>query len=257
MTERIGFLGTGTISRAIIDGLLAEPAYANPIIVSPRNGEIAADLAAKYPQVAIAEHNQAVVDGADIVFLAVRPQIAADVIPAMRFRDGQLVVSLIAATDHVMLQQWIKANVEVIRAIPLPFVEDREGVTAIYPRNARVAELFSRIGTAIECDTRTEYDLLAAASATMALYFGQMGRIVDWLQSKGLPEPSGRAYLAAHFQSLAKVAARRPDTSLHVLSQEYATKGGLNEQVWTDFDQNGGTRVLVEALDRVLSRITK
>ncbi|MBB4188506.1 hypothetical protein GGE07_005185 [Sinorhizobium terangae] len=31
------------------------------------------------------------------------------------------------------------------------------------------------------------------------------------------------------------------------MSREYATKGGLNEQVWTDFDQNGGTRALVDA----------
>ena len=257
MPERIGFVGTGTISKAIIMGLLADPAWTNPFIVSPRNAEIAAELAAAYPQISIAEDNQAVVDGADIVFLAVRPQVAAEVIPAIRFRDGQLVVSLIAATEHELLKAWINADVELVRAIPLPFVEDREGVTAVFPRNARVAGLFDRIGTAIECETRTEYDLLAAASATMSLYFGQMGRIVDWLQSKGLPEPTGRAYMAAHFQSLAKVAARQPETSLHLLSQEYATKGGLNEQVWTDFDRNGGTHVLVEALDRVLLRITK
>ncbi|MBP2236484.1 pyrroline-5-carboxylate reductase [Sinorhizobium kostiense] len=257
MTGPIGFLGTGTITRAIITGLLADPEFANPIIVAPRNAEIATDLAATYPQVTIAEDNQAVSNSSEVVFLAVRPQIASDVIPQIGFRDGQLVISLIAATERETLHEWIKSDVELVQAIPLPFVEDREGVTAIFPRSPRVADLFNRIGTAVECETRTEYDLLAAASATMSLYFGLMARAVDWLEAQGLPEDSGRAYLSAHFQTLAKVASRRSDTSLHRLSREYATKGGLNEQVWTDFDQNGGTRALVDALDRVLLRITK
>ncbi|MBB4188505.1 pyrroline-5-carboxylate reductase [Sinorhizobium terangae] len=79
ITGPIGFLGTGTISKAIITGLLADPAFTNPIVVAPRNAEIAANLAATYPQVTIAEDNQAVADSTDVVFLAVRPQIAAEV----------------------------------------------------------------------------------------------------------------------------------------------------------------------------------
>ena len=42
-----------------------------------------------------------------------------------------------------------------------------------------------------------------------------------------------------------------------VITGPIGGKGGLNEQVWTDFEQNGGTRALVDALDRVLSRIKK
>ncbi|WFU11789.1 pyrroline-5-carboxylate reductase (plasmid) [Rhizobium sp. CB3090] len=257
IAERIGFVGTGTITKAIVKGLLSDHVGASEIIVSPRNADIAADLAAAHPQVTIADDNQTVVDRADIVFLAVRPQIAAEVIPLLKFRSGQLVISLIAATERARLLDWIGADVELAQAIPLPFVENREGVTAIFPRNARVADLFNRLGVAVECETRKEYDLLAAASSTMALYFGLMGRTVDWLESQGLPQASGRAYLSAHFQSLAKVAATRQDEPLHALAREYATKGGLNEQVWMDFDEHGGTGALIEAFERVLLRITK
>ena len=40
------------------------------------------------------------------------------------------------------------------------------------------------------------------------------------------------------------------------LSGEFATKGGLNEQVFRDFDTKGGSDALREALDRVLARIS-
>jgi len=254
---RYGFIGTGAITKAIIAGLLKEPDEALRITVSPRNAELAAELAARYSQVTVAADNQTVVDEAEVVFLAVRPQIAAEVVPALQFRPDQQVVSLIAATRLEQLEKWMPSVSRITQAIPLPFVEDREGVTAIFPPSAPVAAIFAQIGTALQCESKNEYDLLATASATMSVYFGFMGRIVEWLQSNGMPEDSARAYVAGHFESLSKVAVRQSDAPLHTLAREYATKGGLNEQVWMDFDGRGGTKALYESLDRVHLRIKR
>jgi pyrroline-5-carboxylate reductase len=254
-TFRYGFVGAGAIAKAIICGLLKEPSQTTRIIVSPRNAELSAELAARFPEVTVAPDNQSVVDQADVVFLAVRPQVAAEVIPPLRFHQGQLVISLIAATGREQLQDWIPSGADIVQAIPLPFVESREGVTAIFPPNPEVAAIFDLLGTALSCESKEEYDLLATASATMSLYFGFMGRIVEWLRSNGMPEHGARAYMAGHFDSLSKVALRQPEAPLPMLAEEYATKGGLNEQVWLDFDQRGGTSALVAALDRVHRRI--
>jgi pyrroline-5-carboxylate reductase len=43
----LGFVGTGTIAAAIVEGLCATP-DAGPILVSPRNADTAADLAARF-----------------------------------------------------------------------------------------------------------------------------------------------------------------------------------------------------------------
>jgi len=40
------------------------------------------------------------------------------------------------------------------------------------------------------------------------------------------------------------------------MSREFATAGGLNEQVLRDFKDKGGAAALTQALDRVLGRIT-
>lgn len=257
LPQKIGFIGTGTITDAMIRGLLAEPAAVPQIMTSLRSADISARLAATFPQVLVCDDNQTIVDGCDTVVLAIRPQIAEEVISPLRFRDGQAVISVIAATGRDTLLAWIGADVRFSQAIPLPFVAQRQGVTAIYPPDADTAAVFDVLGTAVQCETKTEYDLLAAASALMATYFGVMHRTTEWLAENGLPEENGRAYLAPLFASLSHTAQHGGAATPFIeMSYEFATKGGLNEQVFRDFEDHGGTKALKQALDNVLGRIT-
>lgn len=257
LPQKIGFIGTGAITDAMVRGLLAKPVAVPHVMVSQRSADISAALAADFPQVLVSSDNQSIVDGCDTVVLAIRPQIAEEVIRPLTFRDGQKVISVIAATSRETLLDWIGADVALSQAVPLPFVARRKGVTAVYPPDAGTAAVFAVLGSAVECETKAEYDLLAAASALMASYFGIMHRTTEWLAENGLPEEKGRAYLAPLFASLSDSALHAgTDVAFMELSREFATKGGLNEQVFQDFDSNGGTDALRLALDRVLKRIT-
>ncbi|NTE83682.1 pyrroline-5-carboxylate reductase [Agrobacterium tumefaciens] len=258
LPQKIGFIGTGAITDAMVRGLLARPAAVPHVMVSQRSADISARLAADFPQVIVSGDNQAIVDGCDTVMLAIRPQIAEEVIRPLRFRDGQKIVSVVAATGREALLEWIGADVRLSQAIPLPFVARRKGVTAIYPADIDTAAIFNVLGNAVECETKEEYDLLAAASALMATYFGIMQTTTEWLVENGLPEEKGRAYLAPLFAGLSEVAMLAGSrTDFIDLSREFATKGGLNEQVLLDFDGKGGSGALKDALSRVLERITQ
>lgn len=252
---RIGFIGTGTITEAMVKGIVVSEISVSQIIVSPRSREIASRLADSFTAVKIAADNQDVARSADVVFLAIRPQIAEEVINALEFRQGQVVVSVVAAVDRERLLSWIGKDVELTQAIPLPFVADRQGVTAIFPPNERVAKIFDALGTAVECETKKEYDLLAAASTLMGTYFGVLDHVTGWLAENGLPQEKARAYLAPLFSSLAQTAVHAEQTSLSDLRREFSTKGGLNEQVFETFVQYGGTQALSTALDGVMRRI--
>ncbi|MBY5312785.1 pyrroline-5-carboxylate reductase [Rhizobium leguminosarum] len=253
--DSIGFVGTGAITEAMVRGLLTEPAYASEIHVSPRSAHIAATLADEFAAVRIAKDNQDVVERSGMVFLAIRPQVAEEVVRALSFRDGQMVVSLVAATERQALSEWIGADVHLVQAIPLPFVAGRQGVTAIYPPDTAVAALFDTLGTAVQCQSRKEYDLLAAASAMMSTYFGIMEQVAVWLERSGLEKATGQAYIAPLFASLAQKANSPGNEPFSALSREFATKGGLNEQVFSDFEKKGGLAALAAALDGVLARI--
>lgn len=257
LPEKIGFIGTGAITDAMVRGLLAEPAAVPHVMVSLRSADVSASLAADFPQVLVAGDNQAIVDGCDTVVLAIRPQIAEEVTRPLKFRDGQKLISVVAATGREALFDWIGADVILTQAIPLPFVARRKGVTAIYPPHADTAAIFNVLGNAVECITKAEYDLLAAASALMATYFGIMHQTTEWLAENGLPEEKGRAYLAPLFASLSETALLAgKDADFIDLSREFATKGGPNEQVFRDFETHGGSIALNQALDHVLKRIT-
>lgn len=244
---RLGFVGTGTIAAAMVEGL------GGGAVLSPRGATVAADLARRFPGVTVATDNQAVVDQCDVVVLSVRPQIARDVVGSLRFREGQKVLSLVAATQIDTIRDWIGLDLPVIRAIPLPFVASRRGVTPIFPPDTGIAALFDRLGQAIECRTITEFDLLAVGSALMGSYFGILETAQDWLVGQGLPEPAARAYLAGLFANLGAVGEN--GASFADLRQEYSTKGGLNEQVFRVFGEAGGAEALRTALDQVLTRV--
>ncbi|MDD9333410.1 MAG: NAD(P)-binding domain-containing protein, partial [Bartonella sp.] len=93
---RIGFLGTGKISAAMVDGLMASTFDVQSIIVSPRNAQRAEHLACMYEKVKIAENNQKLLDMSDCVFLCLPNQIAEEVLRCLSFRSNQLVVSVLA-----------------------------------------------------------------------------------------------------------------------------------------------------------------
>ena len=245
---RLGFIGTGVIAAAMVEGL------GGGAVLSPRGAALAADLARRFPGVTVADSNQAVVDQCDMVVLSVRPQVAEEVITPLQFRPGQKVLSLMAATQIEAIRGWIGLDLAVVRAIPLPFVADRRCVTPIYPPDPEVAALFDRLGQAVECRSMDEFDLLAAASALMGSYFGILGVAQGWLEAQGLPEAAARSYMAGLFSNLGRVA-EGSSKKFVALREEYSTRGGLNEQVFKVFSQQGGTEALTAGLDQVLERV--
>ncbi|MEK1932223.1 MAG: pyrroline-5-carboxylate reductase [Pararhizobium sp.] len=252
---KIGFVGTGAITEAIVTGVLGSTLPVSEIHLSPRSRDISASLAEKSAIVHVADDNQGVVDASDTVFLAIRPQIAEEVITGLRFRPGQRVISLVATLDLNTLKNWIRQDVLLAQAIPLPFVAERQGVTAIFPPDADVASFFAALGTAVEAQTKSEYDLLAAASALMGTYFGILETSTRWLESKGLPYEQAKAYVAPLFASLSERAVKSQSRSFAHLQSEFSTRGGLNEQASGDFDRHGGSAALEKALDGLLKRI--
>lgn len=245
----LGFIGTGTMAAAMVEGLGGED-----IVLSPRGARVAADLAMRFPGVQVAASNQAVVDACDQVVLCIRPQIAEAVIRALRFRPGQRIISVIAATQIASIRDWSGLDLPITRAIPLPFVATRHCVTPVFPPDPATLALFNRLGTAIACETLAEFDLFAVGSAVMGSYFGILETIQTWLTGQGLSQDAARTYLAGLFANLGTVATSSP-SDFAALRGEYSTKGGLNEQVFQVFGQENGAAALATALDQVLIRV--
>lgn len=253
--KRLGFVGTGDIVEAVITGICKTDLAKLQIVVSPRNAVISARLAERHANVSIGADNQDVLDRSDIVVLGVLPQIIEEVTRALNFRPDHHVISFAAATSLDNLKEWIGQPVTLCQAIPLPFVADLNGATAIRPKDEIAAAIFSRLGKAVEVEGKHEYDSLAAAGAVMGTYFGLLDTITRWLEKQGVPYEQGGAYMGQLFASLGPAAGDTGGKKFSELRDSYSTKGGLNEQVHRDFERDGANAALEKALDSVFKRI--
>ncbi len=225
---KIGFVGTGDITEAVITGMMRVNFPVDEIAVSARSRHISSRLAETYDTVQVYEDNQDVVDaGCGLVFIAVLPQQAEAVLTPLRFRDGQEVASLIGTVPVEKIAELTGATVRITRAIPLPPVADLGAVTVLSGQSERLEDLFNQLGGVIVAQSIEEMNALAIPSTLMGTFFGLQEIIVDWLGTKGIPEPDARRFLSSFFLALAQTGAGSSQT-FPELRKAHSTPGGLN-----------------------------
>jgi pyrroline-5-carboxylate reductase len=252
---RLGFIGCGTITAAIVTGL-SSSGHAEAIVVSPRNAQVAASLASRFANVTVAATNQAVLDGCDVVVLAVRPQILAAVLPELRFRPDHQVISLVPVTSLACLRTATAPASVVTRAVPMPMVARRQGPTAIHAATPVARRLFEALGSTIELTDEKSFDAFTAETALMATYFRLLETAAKWLGEQGVAADQADRYVRQLFWGLAATAMASPERSLGELVEEHQTRGGLNEQVRAHLESKGMFTELANALDAVQARLT-
>ncbi|PRH87817.1 F420-dependent NADP oxidoreductase [Labrys okinawensis] len=251
---KLGFIGTGALTSAIVTGLKSVADNDVAVVLSPRNEAVAADLASRFADVRVAADNQAVLDACDTIMLAVRPQIAHDVLAGLQFRPAHRIISLIATLSLEEIAALVSPAERVTKALPM--VAQRQGPTIIYPPDPDVVAFFARFGKAFAVKDVTEFDALSVATATFATYFKYLDTLHGWLQGHGVSDPTARSYVSALFKALAQAPEAAPDTDFMHLAQEYATRGGINEQVLRELTDRKLFEAFAESLDGVHRRIS-
>ncbi len=252
---RLGFIGTGTITTAMVTGLCTAAETPEHILVSPRNAERAAALAEAFQQVAVAKDNQEVIGGSDWVFLAVLPKMAQEVLSPLRFGSDQRIVSLIATLSAAELADLAAPASAIVRVVPLPPVARHLGPIAICPPDPEVAELLDRIGSAVEVEDECQLYALWSVTALMAPYFAQLAKTTDWLAAQGVEAAAASRYVGAMFHGLSVFGAEAGAEGYARLIRESQTPGGLNEQALEDLAAAGWYDELGTVLDSILARL--
>lgn len=252
---KLGFIGTGEITAAMVTGFCTAQHRLDRIYLSPRNAEKAALLAGRYPEVEVAQDNQVLVDQADWVVLAVRPQVAREVIAPLDFRAGQGVVTVIADLPLAKVTELVAPAEALAQVVPLPPVAQHLGPIAICPPSSAVAELFGRIGVAVEVETAAQIDAFWSVTALMAPYYALLGRSADWLSQRDVPRQAANRYIGAMFNALSVTALEASAEGFDGLTETSQTPGGLNEQALRVLSQDGWYDTVTQALDAVLARL--
>jgi pyrroline-5-carboxylate reductase len=204
-TKRLGFLGAGNMSGALIKGLLHGGFAKERILASDVKAERLEQLKAKHG-IRTTTDNQALLRESDVIVLAVKPQgidrVLTEIGPSIR--ADQLVVSVAAGVTLQGLEGRLAEKARVVRAMPNTPAMVQAGATAIAG------------GThASEDDLRVARELFEAVGRVVVLDEAQLDAVT------GL-SGSGPAYIMVIIEALAdggvKVGLHR-DTALLLAAQ--------------------------------------
>ena len=253
-SARLGIIGVGAIAQAIVTGLCGGTDDPPSILLSPRGRARSGSLAARHPSVRVAPDNQAVVAQSETVLVCLRPQEVRAALRELDFRQDQAVVSVVAGVSVADLSSWVAPAEMQGRAVPLPAVALRRGLTAVQPARSQAHEIFARLGDVIVAGDESALDALSATTATIAAHLAYVGEISRWLAAHGVGDADATRYVASLFTEVASTLDRGP-VDFPALTEDHATPGGINEQFLTSFRDAGFFDLVDRSLDEVLRRL--
>ena len=120
----IAFIGGGNMAEAILGGLYNTGHPQSSLRFSEPLKERLDYMKNKYPQVMATDNNDACVEGADIVILAVKPQVlrtvVVDLAPTLYKNPDILIVSIAAGIESEAILRWLNASYQapLVRIMP-------------------------------------------------------------------------------------------------------------------------------------------
>jgi len=257
MTARIGFVGTGTIAEAMVEGFLSRRKDDLSILLSPRGAVVAQRLTTRYPQtVRLAESNQEVVDGSATIILAVRPQLLREVLSRLAFRPDHRVISVVAGFSRADVLDFVAPCRQATLAIPLPAMARGDAPTVLLPPDVSAAALFRRAGSVIEVEDERAYAALGTSTTIMASYFALAKTVTTWLTNEDVPEAKARTYVADLLRGLSETTGIKANDDFQALEEYHATPGSLNDALRTHLEEMSVFTAVSAGLDRLMKRMT-
>ncbi len=178
MLDSIAFIGGGVMAEAMIGGLLEGKLVASDhIMVGEPHAKRRAELESRH-HIQVTADNREAVRSAEIVVLAIKPQMLTRVLPELSgvLRDEQLVISIIAGGRISTLSEGLRHGA-IVRSMPNTPARISRGLTVwtctpavTQHQRKQVAAIFRALGKEIHVDEEKYLDMATAVSGTGPTY---------------------------------------------------------------------------------------
>ena len=250
---QITFIGAGNMASSLIGGLRQQGVAAQQIRASDPGAAQRQSLQENFGIDTYSDNGLAV-NGADVIVLAVKPQILRMVCERLAplLNEQQLIISIAAGISTASLSQWLGERA-IVRCMPNTPALIQQGVSGLYA-NAQVnqlqrqqaQQLLSAVGLAVWLDDESLIDAVTAVSGSGPAYFFLLIEAMTQAGIKlGLPA-STAALLAKHTAQGAANMACQSTVDAAQLRQQVTSPNGTTEAAIRTFEQ-GGFTALVDA----------
>lgn len=236
------------MGRSLIGGLIADGYPTVRLRASDPDPAQLEHLRRRYP-VKSSTNNGEVIEGADVVVLAVKPQVmravVIDLAPVLRERRP-LVVSIAAGIATAALAGWLGASLPIVRAMPNTPALLGSGATALCANastshaHRETAEAVLRsVGLTVWLEDEALMDVVTALSGSGPAYFFLLMELMESCGvALGLPRERARVLTVQTAFGAAKMALEA-STDAAALRAQVTSPGGTTEQALRVLQEGG------------------
>ncbi|MDQ0922092.1 pyrroline-5-carboxylate reductase [Pseudarthrobacter sp. W1I19] len=253
MSNRIAFLGCGSMNEAILGGLLEAGTDPADIVATVRRAERAAELAERHHGItAIAgeeepDNNKQASKGSAVVILGVKPvgitELAREICSSLA--PDTVVVSVAAAVSIAQLEAALPAGQPVIRTMPNTPAKLGRGVVSVSPGTSctpeqlqKVKDILQGAGTVVEVPEE-QVDALSAISGSGPAYAFYLAEAMAAAgQELGL-DAELSLLLARETVAGAGFMLAEPGADPAALRKAVTSPNGTTERAIATFDERG------------------
>ena len=230
-SNKIAIVGCGNMGTSILEGI-----YKNSkVMICESDPERKQFLKRKY-KVTVCDL-QAAVDNAQIIVLAVKPQIFSEILELIKnfnIKD-KLFVSIAAGITTSFIEKKLGQNVRVIRTMPNLPVQVKQGITAVCEgKNSKkkdlslVMDIFNEIGNTVVVEEKMMDAVTAVSGSGPAYVFLFVECMVKAAKSLGLDSSESKDLVLQTLKgSLGLLENGKDDAS--VLRARVTSKGGTTQ----------------------------
>ncbi|MFQ5635161.1 MAG: pyrroline-5-carboxylate reductase [Gammaproteobacteria bacterium] len=255
LQTRIGFIGGGNMGCAIIGGLLAAGHRADRLRVSDPSEAQRERIQSLDPDIVIGDDNAAVLTDADVLVLAVKPQLIDGVCAPLAGAprpDGQLVISIAAGITLDTLRERLAPTQAIVRVMPNQPALIGAGMAVLTCTPETSAAQRQRAHYVAEATGRAEWvddeglmDAVTAVSGSGPAYFYLLMELIErGAIGMGIPDDLARILARQTAWGAGRVAVES-SLELTALRASVTSKGGTTAAALTAFE-NAGLRDIVE-----------
>ena len=261
--KKISFIGGGNMAQALISGLVSCGVKPSLITVADPSSEAREQLAAKgLNTVDPTADAKAAVIGADIVVLAVKPQVMKAVVSGFAdVLDTQLVISVAAGLSTELLSNMLGGYGNIVRAMPNTPAMIQMGATGLYRTDDISAEqkqlataVMEASGLVMWVDNEEHMHAVTAVSGSAPAYmFYFIEAMVDGAVALGLDKEQASALALQTMLGAAKMALGSEDAPSE-LRRKVTSPNGTTQAAIESMQTNDISRQIIEAMQACYDR---
>ena len=260
----IGFIGAGNMARSLAEGLVANGWDRKNLILADPDPEQRRTVTETLG-LTVYEKNEELTSRADVIVLAVKPQllhgVAVEIATSLRRRTAPLIVSIAAGVRIGDLQRWLGGGVAIVRVMPNTAALIGSGAAGMFANELttqsqrdEAESILRAVGVTVWVRSEGLMDVVTAVSGSgPAYFFLVMEELERAALKQGLGGPTARLLTLETAYGAAKMALEGGEDPVQ-LRRRVTSPGGTTERAVQVLEAGNIRQLFDDAVSAAIGR---